>query len=348
MNALSGVRSFALPGLLFIALLGLALWGFSGQDDSDAGSRTEAAERPGNETGSTAYAPAPATANPPVSDEDAQMPSDAAALGERLATSGLPAAVLQAPDGDPVPAEWFLQPIAPNIESWEALAENDPEAARFLAISLHRCVRADESIERIVADWNEEAPAIRAAAALPADQRGTAANLIQRYRYRVQAIEHCHGVENAAAKYLRWLEFAARGVEDPERRDRLRLEWIERMFLDMRTAASRIGRIDEVLRRRDQARVWLEELRDAGNVRAIDMYVAARMRASEWYAQDRVEGAAWYFVWRVRTASAERGASIWRAGVEPSAQDSLNATQAAEATERGRAVYLRVFGKAPG
>lgn len=268
---------------------------------------------------------------------------------------GFPEALLRPIGDEAQPDDWSAQPIAANLAEWRRRAEQDPRAAQRLANTLRRCTDDQASYAQIAREWAQEAAEVRAnAAAVRSHFDGPGANLVMRYRYRVQSLEHCLGVVDPKAEYLRWLERAARGLEAPDEQSRLRLRWIEEAFIDMPEAGQRIGRIDEALRRRDQARAWLEQLRDAGDLVAINDFVAYRMRGSALYAADPVEASAWYFVWHVANAAkwpGRRGqpsaVELWRTDIEPDPAVGLGPAEAAEASERGRALYRHVFGSEP-
>ena len=268
---------------------------------------------------------------------------------------GFPEALLR-PIGDEAhPDDWSAQPIAANLAEWRRRAEQDPRAAQRLANTLRRCTDDQASYAQIAREWAQEAAEVRAnAAAVRSHFDGPGANLVMRYRYRVQSLEHCLGVVDPKAEYLRWLERAARELDAPDEQARLRLRWIEEAFIDMPEAGQRIGRIDEALRRRDQARAWLEQLRDAGDLVAINDFVAYRMRGSALYAADPVEASAWYFVWHAANAAqwpGRRGqpsaVELWRTDIEPDPAVGLGPAEAAEASERGRALYRHIFGSEP-
>jgi hypothetical protein len=284
---------------------------------------------------------------------------------ETATTQALPELLQLPPEPSGPVAHWAELPIAPNLPRWRALAERDPELARQLADSLRRCAGYPaDTRERALQEWAEQERETRARERDPAEaEQSLERQWAPRYRYRLQAIEHCAGVADPIGEYLKWLEQAGRGLPDSELRQRLRLEFVERAFDDMRSAAERIGRIDEVIRRRDLSRAWLEQLRDAGMLRAIDAYAAAMRGWQGLYSTDTVEYLAWYYVRQMNDAAqlAERAARMnwpnqqrglsasqqWSEGIQASPMTDASPEQRLEATRRGRDYYVRVFGAPP-
>lgn len=314
------------------------------------------ADRPGSPAARPNVAPAPAAAD--RSRESVASPAVASPVTPQPISPppDFPEALLRPIEDEAQPDDWSAQPIAANLAEWRRRAEQDPRAAERLANALRRCTDDPASYAQIAREWAQEAAEVRAnAAAVRSHFDGPGANLVMRYRYRVRDLEHCRGVVDPKAEYLRWLERAARDLDAPDAQARLRLRWIEEAFIDMPEAGQRIGRIDEALRRRDQARAWLEQLRDAGDLTAINDFVAYRMRGSALYAADPVDASAWYFVWQVANAAqwpGRRGqpsaVELWRTDIEPDPAVGLSPAEAAEASERGRALYRHVFGSEPG
>lgn len=301
----------------------------------------------------------------PPAPSDAASPADPALVKAATKTEELilPPELDGPPEtmeGDPAEPEVRLVSV---LESLKVQAESDPMSAVRLASSLRSCASASRtSAEQVVMEWREQLERVRAGAAeasveVISERMFTSTQLARR---NLQNLRRCEGLTDPVTLYIHWLERAARVHPDPQDRERLRLEFVEKAFDDMPLASDRIAAIDEAIRRRDIALAWLIELRDQGNLRAIDLYSAQRIRGGELLAQDMVESAAWYFAWGVRNQLNIEGsewyrpqpgrptaAELWRSGPASTSFLQISEADLREADRRGREIYRRLFGAPP-
>lgn len=259
--------------------------------------------------------------------------------------------------------DWTEQPVLPNLERWRQQAEHAPPRAAALARSLRRCIGIGfSSIEEFQRRLQSELARIDSSNPEPDQRARVREQMIRHHAYQLYDFWDCEGLAADAARreYMRWLEHAARELGPSEARDRLRLSFIQDPFVDLPSAADRIGSVDEVIRRRDIAGAWLRELRerpDAGLFGAFRLSELAYSDLGELEPPDPVESIAWALVKEVSLAvhAASRPWPIDRATntgelweTAPSQTRPEHAPYLEEGRRRGREHYLRIFGAPPG
>lgn len=259
--------------------------------------------------------------------------------------------------------DWADQPVLPNLERWRKQAEHAPPRAAALERSLRRCIGTGfSSIEEFERRLQYELARIDSSNPEPDQRARIREQRIRHYAYQIYDFWDCEGLTADAARreYMRWLEHAARELGPSEARDRLRLSFIQDPFVDLPTAADRIGSVDEVIRRRDIAGAWLRELRerpDAGLFGAFRLSELAYSDLGELEPPDPVESIAWALVKEVSLAvhaasrpwPIDRGThagELWETA--PSHTRPEDAPYLEEGRRRGREHYLRIFGTPPG